>query len=333
MLLTFLLTLRLDRVRDFLSRHDLPKYGNRADLRDRLEENLANGTFTVTDIVDFLDEVEPWSKQHVFFYDGADGLTAGWKDPDALRKRLEQADAADVLDERLPLVLPEDLTLSSIRVEDGRFVTIAAVERHEFRERDTSRDRVEEVDGRVIELRAYVHVVTRGLVTLRWDLLTNTATLHITQGPSGYDYDDAERHFAQLIQPFLAFDRFNRTDLRRLIRRLHELEQAGTPEARSHRLGYRSRGGRIIEAASPTRRDSVTGEAGIDAALTRIAGESTGRLGNFYWLAAVAPNGNENPLTADLHLIVVANESRVNFMVPSSREIVTHVLQRIRALI
>jgi hypothetical protein len=130
-----------------------------------------------------------------------------------------------------------------------------------------------------------------------------------------------------------ARDRFQRSDLHRLIRKLHELERAGTPEARSHRLGHRSRGGRNIEAASPTFRDSVTGEAGIDAALASIAGASTGRLGNFYWLANVEPNGNANPLPGDLHLIVVANESRVNFMVPSSREAVTYVLQRIRALI
>lgn len=333
-LLTFLLTLRLDRVRDFLSRHDLPKYGNRADLRERLEENFANGAITVVDLVDFLDEVEPWSKQHVFIYDGGDGLVDGWRDADAVRARLAEANVAGLLDERLPLVLPEEPTLSSVSVEQGRFVTITAVERREYREREANRDRVEvDADGRVVELRAYVHVVTRGLLIFRWDLLTNTAALHITQGGSYYDYDEAEQRFARLVQPFLALDRFGHTDLHRLIRRLHELEQRGTPEARIHRLGYRSRGGRSIEAASPTFRDSVTGEAGIDEALTAIAGTSTGRLGNFYWLAGVNPNGNANPLPGDLHLIVVANDSRVNFMVPSSREAVTYVLQRIRALI
>lgn len=333
-LLTFLLALRLDRVRDFLGRHDLPKYGNRADLRERLEENLANGRITVVDLVDFLDEVEPWSKQHVFLYDGGDGLVDGWRDADAVRARLAEANVARLLDERLPLVLPEEPTLSSIRVERGRFVTITAVERREYRERDASRDRVEvDADGRVVELRAYVRVVTRGLLIFRWDLLTNTAALHITQGGSYYDYDEAEQLFVRLVQPFLAFDRFGHTDLHRLIRRLHELEQGGTPEARTHRLGYRSRGGRNIEAASPTWHDSVTGEARIDDALTAIAGESTGRLGNFYWLAGVNPNWDANPLPADVHVIVVANESRVNFMIPSSREVVNYVLQRIRALI
>lgn len=118
-LLTFLLTLRLDRVRDFLSRHELPRYGNRADLRGRLEENLASGKFRVIDIVDFLDEVEPWSKQHVVLYNGADGLTQGWDNDSALRARLAEADVAELLDERLPLVLPEELTLSSIRIEGG----------------------------------------------------------------------------------------------------------------------------------------------------------------------------------------------------------------------
>src|SRR6266508_6460423 len=106
-LITFLLALRLDRVRDFLGRHELARYGNRADLRERIEENLASGTITIVDLVDFLDEVEPWSKQHVYLYNGGDGLVADWQDGNALRGRLRAANLAEVLDARLPLVLPE----------------------------------------------------------------------------------------------------------------------------------------------------------------------------------------------------------------------------------
>ena len=271
----------------------------------------------------------------MFLYNGGDGLVQGWRNADALRTRLTEANVVELLDARLPLVLPEELSLSSIAVDSGgRFVTISAVERREYREREPSRDRVEvDTAGRTVELLAYVHVVTRGLLTFRWDLVTNTAALHITQSGRGYVYEDAEQRFARLVQPFLAFDRFTRTDLQRLIGRLHELAQAGTPEARPHRLGYRSRGGISVEAASATYRDSVTGEAAIDGALATIAGASTGRLGNFYWLAGIDHGGVANPLPADLHVVVIANESRVNFTVPSSREIVTYALQRIRALI
>jgi hypothetical protein len=226
-LLTFLLALRLDRVREFLGRKGIARYGNRAHLRKRVEESLGAGTITVADIVDFLDEVEPWSKQHVFLYEGGDGLVEDWQDPDQRRAQLARAGVAELLDARFPLVLPEELTLSPITVEDGRFVTIAAVERREYREREPSRDRVEvDAVGRTVHLMAYVHFVTRGLLIFRWDLLTNTATLHITQAARGYDYGDAERRFAQLVQPFLTFDRFSHTDLQRLIRRLHELAQA-----------------------------------------------------------------------------------------------------------
>jgi hypothetical protein len=154
-------------------------------------------------------EVEPWSKQHVYLYNGGDGLVAGWQDAKALRARLQAADVAELLDGRLPLVLPEGLTLSSITIDrDRRFATISAVERREHREREPSRDRVEvEAAGRTVELLAYVRAVTRGLLTFRWDLVTNTAALHITQGGSGYDYEDAEQRFARLVQPFLSFDR------------------------------------------------------------------------------------------------------------------------------
>ncbi len=121
-LLTFLLALRLDRVREFLGRHGIARYGNRADLRERLEENLLAGTITIVNLVDFLDEVEPWSKQHVFLYNGGDGLVQGWRAGTVLRARLAEANVAELLDARLPLVLPEELSLSSITVDgDGRF--------------------------------------------------------------------------------------------------------------------------------------------------------------------------------------------------------------------
>jgi hypothetical protein len=333
-LLTFLIALRLDRVREFLGGHQVARYGDRTELRERLQESLAAGTIQLVDVVDFLDEVEPWGKQHVFLYDGSDGLVEGWQDTDALSRRLGRAHVRELLNARLPLMLPEELTLSSIRVENSRYVTIAAVERRESSQRVPGQDRVEIDDaGQRVELRAYVRSVTRGLLIFRWDLLTNTASLHITQGDRPYDYQEAERRFSAIVQPFLAFDRFPRCDLHKVIAKIHALERSGKPEARSHRLSYRSRGGRTIQAASPTYRDSVTGETGIDDALTAIAGKSTGRLGNFYWLAGVSPTLTPNPLFEDLHMIVLANDSRINFMVPSSREYITYVLHRIRALI
>jgi hypothetical protein len=333
-LVTFLTSLRLDRVREFFGRHRVAKYGDRAELRERLEQTLTVGTIEMVDLIDFLDEVEPWGKQHVFLYDGSDRMVEGWRNSDALRARLGHAHVRQLLDARLPLMLPDQLTLSSIRVEDSRSVIITAVERRESDLREPGQDRAAiDSAGRRIELRAYVHVVTRGLLMFRWDLVPNTATLHMTQGDRPYDYDDAERRFGDLVRPFLDFDRFHRCDLSRVIRKLHALERSGTPEARSHRLSYRSLGGRTIQAASPTFRDSVTGESGIDDALTAIAGKSTGRLGNFYWHAGVSPTPTPNPLIEDLHVIVVANDSRINFMVPSTRESITYVLHRIRTLI
>ena len=75
-------------------------------LRERLEESLAAGAITTVDIVDFLDEVEPWAKQHVFLFDGGDGLVEGWQDMDTLRGQLAEANVAELLDGRLPLGLP-----------------------------------------------------------------------------------------------------------------------------------------------------------------------------------------------------------------------------------
>jgi hypothetical protein len=333
-LLAFLLRLRLDRVREFLVRSGLPKSGTRDELRERLVDSLHTTAVTVDQLVEFLDEVEPWSKQHVYLFDGDDGIVNAWRDPARVHQRLARANLAELLNAHLPLILPVQLTLSSIRVEEERYVTISAVERREHNEHEEWRDYEQNLDdGDVVEWRAFVRRVTRGLVTFRWDLTANTATLHITQGESGYDYAGVKDRFGNLVATFLAFDRFHTTYLHGVIRRVHDMERYGNAEARSHRLSYRSPGGRSIDAASPSNKDSVTGEAAIDEPLTAIAGESTGQLGNFYWLAGITPTlGIPNPLAENLHVVVVPNDGRVNFMVPSSSEAVTYVLQRIRAL-
>ena len=231
-------------------------------------------------------------------------------------------------------MLPAQLALSAIRT-DGEVIEVVAVERREYDVREPEYDRVEAAsDGQTIAYKAYRHVVTRGLLTLRWNTATGAAAIHISEGFGRYSYDDATERFAALIADFIDLDRFEDKEIGHAISALHDAERNGTPEVRSHRVGYQSRGGRMVEATSASTNTSVVGEQVVDNALTNVAGVSTGRIGNFFWLPGAGPSPSVNPIAdrRGLHVIIIASASRVHFMVPSNEQSVSYVLQRIRAL-
>lgn len=331
-LVDVLLGLRMDRVRDFVRSFGFPTSGAKADLRERVREGVEQGAIPVNAMVDYLDQVEPWGRQHVILLEAEQSLAQGWRRADGIRRRLSEAGVDGLLARTRRLRLPRQLTLSSIQLRDDS-ITISAVERREYDERAPDLDLVDVTEeGQLIVLKAYRHVVTRGIVALRWNPASGAAALHVSEGHGRYDYADAAARFGVLISEFLDFDRFGAKDIRRAIRRLHDDEKQGRPEARSHRVAYVSHGGRAVEATSPTPSTSVVGEQIVDDAMLNVAGAATGRAGNFYWLPLRGPVPAENPLLRDLHVVVLARESRVHFMVPSNEEAVTYVLRRIRAL-
>jgi hypothetical protein len=332
LLIEYLVSLRLDRARDFLRRSELPSSGTRVDLRERLQEGFDRGDITTGSLILFLDEVEPWGKQHVLFYD-APRNSRGWSSPEAVREELQRSELRNLIDEPLPLALPEALSISSVRVDD-RGVSILAVERRDHVERVETLDPPPEQfsDGRLVEYRAYERVVTRGIVLFRWDMINGSAALHISQGTTAYSYDDAEARFQRLVGGVMPIDQFARRDLRLAIRRLYDQEVAGDGEVRSHRFRYRSAMGRDVDIASPTAAVSVLGESFIDQALSLVASRSAGRIGNFYWLSRKGPVPTSNPIPREQHVVVLGEEGRVHFMTASSEPIVSYVLQRLRAL-
>jgi hypothetical protein len=331
-LIDFVLALRKSRILEFLKGVELFGSGTKQDLRDRLQEALDEGDLTYEQLIDFLDSVAPWGKQHVFLYHGPPNDVQAWKDPDHVHRLLKQHRIGKLFNARSPLILPEKLTLSSVTHADGR-LRVTAIEKRDYTERTPEHDEGKETEsGEGITFKAYMHHLTRTLAAFEWDLNANVAMLQITQLQEDGDYEKLSEQFRLLVKPWLDVKQFAAVDLRPVIRKLHELEKNGQAEARSHGIDYRSLQGTRVSARSPSPRASVLGEPFIDDAMDTVRQNSVGHLGNFYWLADVKPGRAVNPLTGEVHVIIVGAKSRVNFPTPNAEDVVRYVLHRMRAL-
>lgn len=330
-LLTDLLALKKSQIREFLARTGSARTGTKERIRDRIEEALRDGELTAAEIVQFLDEVVPWGKQHVFLYKGPSSPITNWRNTDWVRTLLKQRRLGNLLNAMLPLALPEAMKLSSI-LHDGNRLRVTAIKKREWWERNAEYDESKVTrEGEPVELRAFVHRVTRGLVAFEWDLNANTAFLQISQLPTGVRYEAVAEEFFKLVDGWLDGSRFRIVDLRPPIQKLHELEEAGNGETRSHGINYRSLQGRKLEGRSASPADPLLGEAVIDAALAAVRKSGVGHLGNFYWLPNSVANPVTNPLDAEVHVIVVGWRNRVNFPTPNGEQTTRYVLSRIRS--
>lgn len=164
-LIDFLLSLKKVHVQDFFRAVNLPTSGSKSDLRERLQEALDAGDVSYERAVDFLDSIAPWVKQHVFLYSGPRGDLRPWKDPDLLLQHLKQHRVGKYFNARLPLILPEVLTLSSIAHFDDR-LRVTAVQKRAYTERAPQHDDVKVAEDKSGCLAHLVSLLENALETV-----------------------------------------------------------------------------------------------------------------------------------------------------------------------
>jgi hypothetical protein len=327
-----MLALRKSHVQEFLQSVSLPKSGAKPDVRERIQKALDEGRLTVDQLIGFLDTVAAWGKQHVILFKGPQGDIKHWKDPQHVLGKLRDRQLDHLFNSRLPLVLPDALTLSSI-THSGGVLRVTAVQKREYTERAPKHDHTKATEdvGEII-LRAYVRHVSRTLVAFEWDLNANVAMLQITQLNQDTLYEQVAQEFFKIVSGWLDSTMFAPVDVRAAIRKLHEMADKDHAEVRVHGIDYRTMQGSRLSAKSSSPRDSVFADNVIDGAMAGVARKSVGHLGNFYWRAGVNGNGSPSPLISDVHMFIVGDKHRVNFPTPNNEAVVRHVLHRIRAL-
>ena len=112
---------------DFLTSHGIRKGSNKAELKVRLTDALEANVIGYDDIFRFLNPIESWGKQHVILFNGPTRDLDKWRNPEWVSAYIAQHNLTQLVDADLPLALPKELTLTSIRYADS-ILRITAVE-------------------------------------------------------------------------------------------------------------------------------------------------------------------------------------------------------------
>jgi hypothetical protein len=206
LLFTYVADLRKDRLKEYLDGNGLAKGGSKTEVIRRLKEAIDDGQLSYDSLIELLDEVEPWGKQHIFILKSRDADPAPWKNKNAVDAVIAEHGLKGLLNKHKMLLLPDTLRLSTIDWSPTR-LRVTAVERRVGYERTADLDdEGEDPEGDPVEFRAYVRRTSRGLIAFEWDLVANEAFLQITQLPSHENYDEAQARFNALVRDWLAVD-------------------------------------------------------------------------------------------------------------------------------
>jgi hypothetical protein len=335
-LVSYVMASRKDFLQDLMEAVGVAKSGIKADLRARLEEALEAEPSRLGKLIAFLDRREPWGRQQVELLEVPSRTARQWGRTSAeLRAALEAADgrATALLDEPEDVGLPDELRLTAISIDGQGTVEFRAIERRRYFERDPKLDYTEERAEGDVRYRAQVERVARGVLTIRMRPRTRTASVHISQGDSSYDYGTARSALADEIAPWLDLEALKTVDLRPAVAALHALEdqaRRGGPLAptRAHRLAIRLPSGAQVSLSSPSADAAMVGDSVIDDTVGRAKGAGgTGQIGNVYFTP-----GSGNPVSQEIHVIVAAVESRIHIRNPSEEPVVSHIVDTVRGL-
>lgn len=335
LLLSQLGALNAREVREFAVQHDLPRAGKK---KDELLETIAaalhdRGGPSWKELVLYLDQVEPYGRQHVYAYK-PDGAFQDWGDRQFLEDKLQAAGQIALLDTPTALAAPAAVTLGSITLDEDGVLGIQAISKRTYLRRRAELD--EEVDGDALPgqntvARVYEEVSARSWVRLRCETESGACSVHVAQLERKGDYEAVFEEFKDLIAGWFPVDLLQPIYLSRGIARLQEEYEADPDNAvvRVQASEYTSRGGRHGSISSARARQGVVGEsAALNNAVTAMRESGPAATGNFYFRRQA--DHAQSPLGKDLHVTCVVKDNRINVRRPTEPAELSWVLGRIR---
>jgi hypothetical protein len=331
LLVTHLEALRSDQIREFLRRNQVGPLGRtKEEAVAQAKEALGTPDLPWDALIAYLDEIEPYGKQHVVLMRAIGDALRDWSE-ESVEQTMHEAGLEELWQQDQPLAAPDEIQLSSVRWLDGQ-LEVYAISRRLVRKRRLDLDDEAFQGNRRLEAVVYERVPVRSWVRLHADPGSGRVSVHMAQLTRKSDYQALFDDFMQLISGWFPVEHLEPINLGRAVKRLHEAWEAGRHEASPQKLEYESADGIHSSLSSSTRQQSVLGQTDeLDEAAERMRDSGPGAGANLYFLGTDddGPNG-ANPIEDPIHVEIVVREDRINFRRPVSAEALDYILRRIR---
>jgi hypothetical protein len=333
LLLKQLAAMRADYVRTLMRENDVKGLSNnKPQLLAEVDKALRENRLAWDTLIEFLDRHEPYGKQRAFLFEAIDNTHDQWSET-ALERAVDAGGPGELWNAPVPIAAPDELTLSSVGVQDGTF-TVLAIGRRTFRRRVEELEAQVEVPRAGLEVRLYEYVDIRGWVRLELNLATGAAQIRGVHLPQQTVQLQLFEDFRDLLDPWFPLAAFAPLDLAKAIKALHADERTNTPhEALVQAVGYDDPSGLKSAIRSASSTQSVSGHGTtMDSAIDAIRSSGHGADGNFYFLPPNAGGMPNTPLTKAVRAVIYARAGRIDFTKPMEAEELEHVLRRVRVL-
>lgn len=309
---------RAEHAKFLLGSKGLTKSGTKHDLRDRLCEALEDGTITTEDLVELLDSVESWGRQHVFLYD-TPNAASHIRQKSGLQSTLGNIGWNLTLNEAQSLIMPTSKTVRLVNLSDN-ILRVEWIETRKWTERVQEQDYSEEIDGEEVVFQATKKRHQRSISAFEWNLLDQTAALFIHQLPSGTRYKQEEEAFKAILRPLVDLDTFDKIRMKRAIAKIKD--QKGIRERRTN---YVAATGSKLSMQSSGRGMTISSEPELKEVKDLI--KQSKLMGaaflNCFW-------ETDSSLLQEVHTHMDVFDCRVGFLGQCTEDSVRHVLSRVR---
>jgi hypothetical protein len=220
-------------IKELLRRHEIKIGANKTDFLKNLNDAIDDGRLTQGDFEEWLDEVEGWGNQHVYFF------AVPPRKSRAEILRLVQASASGALvNVGRSHTFPESLTLTGIDVSNAS-VSFSWHRGTLTADRVEAKDKPnEEIEGDTYEFRAYRQRSNRAVMRFVWQFDLPYSAVFLQLPNEGHDHRDAlGLVHEQLRQTGLALRPLARVPLSNAAKRLGTSARASAKSQTMHTHG------------------------------------------------------------------------------------------------
>jgi hypothetical protein len=318
-LLDSVMAQRAEHAKQLLGSAGLQKTGTKHDLRERLAEALSAGDLTPNHLVEVLDTVEAWGRQHVFLYVAPDKVPVHLKSVTGLQSTLKNIGWTVTVNAPASIIMPSQKEVRLVSLHSDR-LRVEWVETRKWTERLPTLDRIESIDGEEIVFQANSKRYQRAISSFEWNFLAQTGELSIHRLPSGTRYDKEEEAFQAILKPLVDLENFEKIRMRKALTKLKDA--AGIRERKTN---YLAASGSKLSMQSSGRGTTIGAEPDLKEVRDLI--KQSKKMGvaflNCFW----EENGT---LLQEVHTHIDGFDCRVGFLAQCTKESVTYVLSRIR---